>query len=99
LLALVQHDAESLPDIGQCLEMIALVAHHMGKLDDAPALQFFETVTDVRAGNVQRLTDFLGIQGLLRDVKQRMNLRHSAVDSPLRAHFTPMQDELLFEWT
>src|SRR5580698_656519 len=24
-----------------------------------------------------------------------MNLRHSAVDPPLRPHFTPMQDELL----
>src|SRR5208282_594521 len=90
--------AERLPHVRQRLEMVALVAHHMDELYDAPALQFLEAVADVGTRHSQRVADLLGVERLGRDVKQRVNLRDGAVDAPFRAHLAPMQDELLPDW-
>ena len=39
--------------------------------------------------------DLIGGQGLFGEKKEGMNLGHGAVDPPARAHFPPMQNELL----
>jgi hypothetical protein len=62
--ALVQHDAKCLPNVSERLKMIALVAHDVHELHDAPALEFLEAVADVGARDVQRVADLLGVERL-----------------------------------
>ena len=64
LFALVHHDAEHFPDVLHALEVIVLVVPDVHELDDAPALQFLETGTDVGASHVQRRDDVVGVERL-----------------------------------
>ena len=73
--------------------MVAAIAHDVDGLHQLPALQLFDAVTDVGAGDAQRLDDFVGVHRSPQNVEQRMDLRHGAVHAPFGAHFAPMQDE------
>src|SRR5205814_5295720 len=65
---------------------------------DPPPLEFFEAGADVGPGHVQGFGDLFGVQGILRDVQQRMDLGDGPVNAPAGAHLTPVQDELLLDW-
>src|SRR5207249_11370783 len=80
------------------LKMIPLVPHHMHQFDDSPTLKLLNAVADIRAGNGQSLCDLLSIQRLGRDIQKSVNLSDGAVDAPTRAHFPPVEDELLLNW-
>src|SRR6478736_4846975 len=70
----------------------------MNDFDNAPVLQFPQTIADVRARYAQRFTDVLGSKGFRRQIQQGMDLSDGAVDSPLKAHLPPMKDKLLLHW-
>src|SRR4051794_8331354 len=42
---------------------------------------------------LQGLGDFLGVHRSPRDVEQRVDLRHRAVDAPTRTHLAPVKNE------
>src|SRR5208337_3281773 len=77
------------------LEMVAAVAQRVHHAHDAPALQLAKARAHVRARYRKRPGDVFGVDRLGRNEKQRMDLRHGAVDAPAGAHFTPVEDELL----
>ena len=95
----VEDDAEHFPNIFHAFEMIPSIIKNMDKFHDAPTLKFFEAVTDVGAGDVEGGGDFVGRTRAGRDIEQGMNLRDGAVDAPAGAHFSPVQDEFLFDPT
>ena len=66
-----------------------------GHAHDAPALQFFKAVADIRPRHAERLCDLLGIQRLGRKEEQGMNLRDRAVNAPAGAHLAPVKDKAL----
>ena len=37
--------------------------------------------------------DLLGVERLIGEVEERVDLRHRTVDAPLRAHLAPVEDE------
>src|SRR5205823_430769 len=92
---LVQDDAKHLPDIFHRLEVIAFVAQQMNEFDDPPALQLLEAGADVGPRHVERFGDLLRVERPFRNVEQRVNLGHGAIDPPARAHLSPVEDELL----
>src|SRR5688572_27218354 len=75
--------------------MLAAVAEFVDDPDQAPALQFLEAGADIRAGDVERLANFVRRHRLRREHQQRVDLRHRAVDAPAPAHLPPVEDELL----
>jgi hypothetical protein len=75
--------------------MIAPVAKNMDDTDDAPVLQFAETVADVGASDAQGGGNFLGRERPGGEKKQSVNLSDGAIYAPTRPHFAPMQDEFL----
>ena len=70
----------------------------MDQFHDSPPLQLFQARAHIRAGHSEGLGDQFCVQRFLRDVEQRVNLRHGPVDAPTRAHFTPVEDKLLLDW-
>ena len=65
----------------------------MGDAHQPPVQQLFQAVADVGARHAQRFSDVLGIERTAMEVEQGVNLGHSAVDAPGRAHFAPVDDE------
>jgi hypothetical protein len=59
----------------------------------APGLQLLQAHADVAAAELQRLGDLVGVQRLGRDVDQRVDLPHRAVDAPAAAHLAEVADE------
>jgi hypothetical protein len=66
----------------------------VAQLHQPPGLQFLQAHAHVGARELQRLGNFVGIQGALRDEDQRINLAHGAVDAPAAAHFAKVGDKL-----
>ena len=67
----------------------------MDRLHNAPILQFFEAIAHVRPCYAETRTDIFGVERLLRDEKESVDLGDRAIDPPLRSHFPPVEDELL----
>ena len=61
LFPLVEDDAEHLPDVFHAFKMIALVAEHVDKADDAPTLKLLEAGADVGARDAERLDAHQGV--------------------------------------
>src|SRR5436190_18277371 len=79
--------------------MVPAVAQDMNHFNNPPVLQLPEAGADIRAGDRQRPGNLFGMEWLSRKIKQRMNLRYRAVDSPAGAHLAPMENELLLDGT
>ena len=79
--------------------MVAFVAQDMDHFDYAPALQFLEAGADVGPRDAQGFHDVIGIQRFGGDEEQGMDLCDRAVNAPARAHFAPMENELLLNWS
>src|ERR1041384_7862894 len=77
--------------------MVAAVSENVDHADDSPSLQLAQAGADIGAGDRESLGDLLGVERLLRNKKERMDLGHGAIDSPTRAHFAPVQDEFLLD--
>src|SRR5258706_13225425 len=73
--------------------MVAPVALDMDAADDAIALQLLERGRHIRAGKAQILDNRLGIDRLVRQIKQGMDLRDRPVGAPVRSHLSPMENE------
>ena len=97
-LALVQDDAKHFPHIFHGLEVVPFIAQDVRQLDDAPALQLLQAGADIGPGDVQGFGDLFRVERLRREIEQRMDLGHGAVDAPAGAHLTPMEDEFLLNW-
>jgi len=95
-LPFVEHHAKHFPYIRHRFKMVALIAQHMDTLHDSPALQFFEARADIRAGHTERQCNLLRVDRARGQIEQGMDLGDGPIDAPPRAHFSPVQNELLF---
>ena len=75
--------------------MVTPVAEDMDDANDAPVLQFVETVADVGAGDAKGDGNLLGWQRTGGKEKKSVDLGDGAIDTPTRAHFAPMKNEPL----
>jgi hypothetical protein len=97
-LALCEDDLARLPCITCGDEVIATIPGQVNYMHEAPALQFAQASADIRSRQAKQGHDLLGIQRPIRDVEQGMNLGNAAVDSPARAHFAPVKNELVSDF-
>ena len=65
----------------------------MDAADDAIALQLLQPGRDVGAGEAEVVNDLLGMERVIGEIEQSVDLCDRAVDAPMRAHFSPMKDE------
>src|SRR5437016_8391076 len=79
--------------------MVPPVAQNMNHFNNPPVLQLPEAGADIGPGDGEGPGNLFSVERLWRQIKQRMNLRHRAVDSPPRTHFSPMENELLLNGT
>ena len=73
--------------------MVTTVSGQVNQPDYAPTLEFFKAGAHVGTGDFQDLLDLLGVERFRRQVEQRVNLGHRAIDAPLGTHLTPVEDE------
>jgi hypothetical protein len=73
--------------------MVAPVAVDMDSPDDPVALKLLEAGGDVGAGEAKLFDNIVGGKGALGQIEEGVDLRHRAVDTPLRAHLAPVEDE------
>jgi predicted DCC family thiol-disulfide oxidoreductase YuxK len=83
------------PCIGLGGEMITPIPGYRHTLYDLPSLQFFEGIGHIGTRHPQSLSNLLGVERALGDIKQRMDLRDGAIDTPLPAHIAPTQHKAL----
>jgi len=57
--------------------------------------KFAQAGADVGTRNGECFRDFFGMQRLRREEQESVHLGHSTVDSPPRAHLTPMENKFL----
>src|SRR5438105_4793754 len=69
----------------------------MNSFDNTPPFQLAQTGADVGTGDGECVGDFFCVQWFWGQVEQCVNLSDSAVDAPLRAHFTPVEDKFLLD--
>jgi len=77
-----------------CLEVLLAVPGAMNGANESPAAEFFEAHADIGPGDFEVGYDFVGREGRAGEIEERMNLCHRAVDPPLVAHLSPVEDEL-----
>src|SRR5688572_1106135 len=99
LLTLARDDSEHLKYILHRFEMIAAIAQDVNDADDAPVLEFPQTGAGVGPGNTKRLGNLIGGQRFFGEEEQRVDLRDGPVETPTGAHFSPMEDKLLRDWS
>jgi hypothetical protein len=75
--------------------VVASVAGEVDDFDDAPVLEFAETVADVGAGDPEGVADVFGVTWGFAEIEEGVDLGHGAVDAPAGTHFAPVEDELL----
>src|ERR1700688_3869101 len=66
--------------------------HHIGYLDEAPALQLLQAGADLAARHRKGVGDLLGAQRATR-VQQDLDLRYGGAYAPARSQFAPVQDD------
>jgi hypothetical protein len=54
---------------------------------------------DVRPRHRKRAGDLFGVQRRRRKKQERMHLGDRPIDTPARAHFAPMEDKFLGDWS
>src|SRR3984893_11060996 len=75
--------------------MIAPVPQNVHYAHDPPALKFAQASAHIGTRHCQGRRYFIGWHRPRREEQQGVHLRHRAVDSPARAHLSPMQNEFL----